>query len=63
MKRKVITLMAFTLFLAGSIAQETNFISRSAIRTAAPLIIDSLYNYWNTYVKLHPKDEVAWRNL
>lgn len=30
---------------------------------ADSLKLDSMYNYWNSFVTQHPKDNVAWRNL
>ena len=64
MKRTVIALMAFALFMTGASAQVTERISwRSINNPRDSLKVDSLYAFWNTYVQLHPKDENAWRNL
>lgn len=57
------TLLAFALLLAGASAQKTELIDRNMLYSADSLTMDKLYNYWDTYVGLHPKDEVAWRNL
>lgn len=63
MKRIVLTLLAATLLLTGASAQETERVDRMKLMSADSLTRDSLYTFWNTYVQLHPKDEVAWRNL
>ena len=63
MKRTVMTLLAFTLLLAGASAQVTKRLNRLEVTFADTLKLDSLYNFWNAYVQLHPKDEMAWRNL
>ena len=57
------TLLAFTLLLASASAQKTELVDRNKLHSADSLTMDKLYNYWDTYVGLHPKDEVAWRNL
>ena len=57
------TLLAFALLLAGASAQKTEPIDRNKLYSTDSLAMDNLYNYWDTYVGLHPKDEVAWRNL
>jgi len=64
MKRTVIALLAFALFMTGTNAQETELIEDGIyLYGVDSLKLDSLYTYWNTYVQFHPKDEVAWRNL
>ena len=63
MKRTVITLLAFALLITGVSAQETKRLNRLEVIFADTLKLDSLYNFWNAYVQLHPKDETAWRNL
>lgn len=64
MKRTVMTLLAFFLLLAGVSAQKTEpIVGGGYLYLADSLKLDSMYTYWNTYVQLHPKDEVAWRNL
>ena len=63
MKRTVIALLAFALFLTGVSAQVTERVNRHEVLFADSLKLDSLYNFWNAYVQLHPKDETAWRNL
>lgn len=63
MKRTVITLLAFALFMTGASAQVTKRLNRLEVTFADTLKLDSLYNFWNAYVQLHPKDEMAWRNL
>ena len=64
MKRTVIALLAFALFLTGVSAQVTERVScRSFTQPRDSLKVDSLYTFWNTYVQYHPKDENAWRNL
>ena len=59
------TMLAATTMMTGASAQETERIDREEILTlyADSEKTDSLYNFWNTYVQVHPKDEVAWRNL
>lgn len=63
MKRTFIALLALVFFMTGVSAQETERLNRQKLIFSDSLKIDSLYNFWNTYVQLHPKDEVAWRNL
>lgn len=70
MKRTVMTLLAFTLLLAGASAQEKKVAKVTVIamgagpyQTLDSLDLDSTYNYWNNYVAEHPKDEKAWRTL
>ena len=70
MKRTVMTLLAFTLLLAGASAQEKKVAKVTVIgmgagpyQTLDSLELDSMYNYWNNYVIEHPKDEKAWRTL
>ena len=59
------TLLAAVTMMTGASAQETERIDRNEILTLYSNVekTDSLYNFWNTYVQVHPKDEVAWRNL
>ncbi len=64
------TLLAFTLLLAGASAQEKKVAKVTVIamgagpyQTLDSLDLDSTYNYWNNYVAEHPKDEKAWRTL
>ena len=70
MKRTVMTLLAFTLLLAGASAQEKKVAKVFVIGMGGgpyqmldSLELDSTYNYWNNYVTEHPKDEKAWRTL
>ena len=65
MKRKMMTLLAAATMMATASAQQTERIDRHQILTLYSNVekTDSLCNFWNTYVQVHPKDEVAWRNL
>jgi len=65
MKRTIFTLLAAVTMTVGASAQETERIDREDILSLYGNAekTDSLYNFWNTYVQVHPKDEVAWRNL
>ena len=65
MKRKMMTMLAVATIMTAASAQETERIDREEILTlyGDSVKTDSLYNFWNTYVQVHPKDEVAWRNL
>ena len=66
MKRKMMTMLAAaTIMMTAANAQETERIDREGLLTLYVDVekTDSLYNFWNTYVQVHPKDEVAWRNL
>ncbi len=65
MKQTIFTLLATLTMMTGAGAQETERIDRETILTlyVDAEKTDSLYNFWNTYVQVHPKDEVAWRNL
>lgn len=65
MKRKMMTLLAAATMMTTASAQQTERIDRHQILTLYGNAekTDSLYNFWNTYVQVHPKDEVAWRNL
>lgn len=63
MKRTVIALLAFALFMTGASAQVTERVSWRSFQPRDSLKLDSLYAFWNTYIQLHPKDENAWRNL
>jgi rRNA processing protein Gar1 len=65
MKRTIFTLLATVMMTVGASAQQTERIDREEILTlyVDTEKTDSLYNFWNTYVQVHPKDEVAWRNL
>ena len=58
-------LAAATMMMTAANAQETERIDREELLTLYVDVekTDSLYNFWNTYVQVHPKDEVAWRNL
>lgn len=65
MKQKILTLLAAIAMMTGASAQETESTEKEEF-----LIVhfnteqtDSMYNVWNAYVQIHPKDEVAWRNL
>lgn len=59
------TLLAAATMMTAASAQQTERIDREEILTlyGDAAKTDSLYNFWNTYVQVHPKDEVAWRNL
>ena len=59
------TLLAVATMMTTASAQQTERIDRHQILTLYGNAekTDSLYNFWNTYVQVHPKDEVAWRNL
>ena len=59
------TLLAAAMMMTAASAQETERIDREEMLTlyGDAAKTDSLYNFWNTYVQVHPKDEVAWRNL
>ena len=65
MKRKMMTLLAAATMMTTASAQQTERIDRHLFLTlyGNEEKTDSLYNFWNTYVQVHPKDEVAWRNL
>ena len=65
MKRTIFTLLAALTMMTGASAQETERIDKEDILSLYGNAekTDSLYNFWNTYVQVHPKDEVAWRNL
>lgn len=63
MKRTIITMLVVVIAVAGASAQQTEHINRNSYFGADSLRLDSMYNHWNGYVKEHPKDEVAWRNL
>ena len=75
MKRTVIALMAFALFMTGASAQVkvVNVQAKKKLTVIAvgagpyqsldSLKLDSMYNYWNNYVTEHPMDEKAWRTL
>ena len=58
-------MLAVATIMTAASAQETERIDREEILTlyGDSVKTDSLYNFWNTYVQVHPKDEVAWRNL
>ena len=66
MKRIVIALLAFALFMTGANAQGTG---KNTLEDEQPLHrmdslqLDSVYKYWDNFVTEHPKDEKAWRNL
>ena len=50
--------------MTGASAQKTELIDRGIpLYLADSLKLDSMYNYWNSFVTQHPKDNVAWRNL
>ena len=59
------TMLAAAMMMTAASAQETERIDREELLTlyGDAEKTDSLYNFWNTYVQVHPKDEVAWRNL
>ena len=65
MKRKMMTLLAVATIMTTASAQQTERIDRHQILTLYSNVekTDSLYNFWNTYVQVHPNDEVACRNL
>ena len=64
MKRTLLTLILAATTFIGAGAQQTERINRSiTLYRADSLQLDSMYNYWNEFVQIHPKDEVAWRNL
>ena len=58
-------MLAAATMMTVAIAQQTERIGREEMLTlyGDSVKTDSLYNFWNTYVQVHPKDEVAWRNL
>ena len=59
------TLLAAATMMTVASAQQTERIGREEMLTlyGDAAKTDSLYDFWNTYVQVHPKDEVAWRNL
>ena len=61
----IMTMLAAATMMTGASAQETERIDREEILTLYSNAekMDSLYNFWNTYVQVHPKDETGWRNL
>ena len=61
----MMTMLAAATMVTAASAQETERIDREEILTlyGDSVKTDSLYDFWNTYVQIHPKDEVAWRNL
>lgn len=73
MKRTVMTLLAFTLLLAGASAQKVTVAKKGKakvtledgqpLRHLDSLQLDSVYKYWDNVVTEHPKDEAAWRKL
>jgi len=64
MKRTIITLLVVIMMVTGTSAKQTEYIKRSVqLYRADSLELDSMYNYWNAFVQIHPKDEMAWRNL
>ena len=66
MKRTVIALLAFALFVTGVSAQVTEKIApeyEQSLRRLDSLQLDSVYKYWDNFVTEHPKDEKAWRKL
>ena len=70
MKRTIIALLVFALFMAGASAQEKRVAKVMVVAMGAgpyqrldSLELDSTYNYWNNYVTEHPKDEKAWCTL
>ena len=73
MKRTVMTLLAFTLLLAGASAQKVTVAKKGkakvtledgqSLRHLDSLQLDSVYKYWDKVVTEHPKDEAAWRKL
>ena len=73
MKRTVMTLLAFTLLLAGASAQKVTVAKKGKVKVTLEdgqqlrhldsLQLDSVYKYWDNVVTEHPKDEAAWRKL
>ena len=65
MKQRIISMLVGLTMMMGASAQGTERIDREEILTLYGNAekTDSLYNFWNTYVQVHPKDEVAWHNL
>ena len=73
MKRTVMTLLAFTLLLAGASAQKVTVAKKAktkfTLEDGQPLshldsvTLDSVYKYWDAFVAEHPKDEDAWHKL
>lgn len=73
MKRTFLTLLAFTLLLAGASAQKVTVAKKGkakvtledgqSLRHLDSLQLDSVYKYWDKVVTEHPKDEAAWRKL
>ena len=65
MKRIMTIMLAAATMMTAASAQQTERIDREEILTlyGDSVKTDSLYDFWNTYVQVHPKDEVAWRNL
>ncbi|MCR5239042.1 MAG: hypothetical protein K6E15_02600, partial [Prevotella sp.] len=65
MKQRIISMLVGLTLMTGASAQGTERIDREEILTLYGNAekTDSLYNFWNTYVQVHPKDEVAWHNL
>ena len=67
------TLLAFTLLLAGASAQKVTVAKKGkakvtledgqSLRHLDSLQLDSVYKYWDNVVTEHPKDEAAWRKL
>lgn len=66
MKRTVIALLAFALFVTGVSAQKKGKFTLEdgqPLRRLDSLQLDSVYRYWDNFVTEHPKDEKAWRKL
>ena len=73
MKRTFLTLLAFTLLLAGASAQKVTVAKKGKVKVTLEdgqplrhldsLQLDSVYKYWDNVVTEHPKDEAAWRKL
>ena len=63
MKRKMMTLLAVATIMTTASAQQTERIDRHQILTLYGNAekTDSLYNFWNTYAQVDPKDEVTGR--
>lgn len=66
MKRILLTLL-LAATMAGTYAQEDVWkhqkLNEINLLYVDTLTLDSLFDHWNAYVEVHPKDEQAWRNL
>ena len=63
MKRTIFTLLAAFTMTAGASAQETELTEFTNLWELDSVTVDSMYNYWDAYVLVHPKEELAWRKL